>query len=151
MGVGKSNLCLFPHFIFPLHIKFAWRLIRYVFLGADKRHVSGGGLEEVEVWVSLYGILFDSTWTTVDSKDGAEGVSGYDGTWVTGEWSGARRVNGASGRSGGMDGEGGGSGADGVNGETGKSGADGDNGERGKGAHVVEGIVWSSCLPIISS
>ena len=31
---------LFP---FPLHIKFAWRLIRYVFLGADKRHVSGGG------------------------------------------------------------------------------------------------------------
>ena len=30
------------------------------------------GLEEV--WVSLYGILFDSTWTTVDSKDVAVGV-----------------------------------------------------------------------------
>ena len=58
------------------------------------------GLEEVEVWVSLYGILFDSTWTTVDSKDGAVGVGGYDGTWLTGEWSGAGRVNGASGQGG---------------------------------------------------
>ena len=77
------------------------------------------GLEEVEVRVSLYGILFDSTRTTVDSKDGPEGVSGYDGTWVTGEWSGPGRVNGASGRSGGVNGKGGGSGTDGVNGEQG--------------------------------
>ena len=45
----------------------------------------------------------------------------------------------------------GGRGADGVNGETGISGAHGDNGERGESAHVVEGIVRSSCLPIISS
>ena len=52
----------------------------------------------------------------MDSKDGDEAVSGYDGTWVTGEWNGAGRVNGACGRSGGMNGEGGGSGADGDNG-----------------------------------
>ena len=45
----------------------------------------------------------------VASKDGPEGVSGYDGTWVTGERSRAGRVNGASGRSGCMNG--GGSGA----------------------------------------
>ena len=48
-----------------------------------------------------------------------------------------------------MNGEG--SGADGVSGETGISGSGGDNGERGKSAHVVERIVRSSCLPIISS
>ena len=65
------------------------------------------GLEEVEVWASFYGILFDSTGTTVDSKDVDEGVSGYDGTLVTGEWSGAGRVNGASGRIGGVIGQGG--------------------------------------------
>ena len=106
------------------------------------------GLEEA--CVSLYGILFDCTWTTVDSKGGAVGVGGYGGTWVTGEWSGAGRINGASGRSGGVNGEGGGSGADGFNGETGISGADGDNGEWGECAHVVEGIVWSSCLPTIT-
>ena len=47
------------------------------------------------------------------------------------------RVNGASGRSGDGNGEGEG------------SGADGDNGERHKS--VIEGIVRSSCLPIISS
>ena len=104
------------------------------------------GLEEV--WVSLSGILFDSTWTTMDSKDGAVGVDEYGGTWVTGEWSGDGRINGASGRNGVVNGEG--SGADGVNGETGISGADGDNGERDECAHVVEGIFWSSCLPIIS-
>ena len=52
-----------------------------------------------------------------------------------------------SGRSGGVNGEGGGSGA---NGETGISGADGDNGEWGECAHVVEGIVCSSCLPTIT-
>ena len=101
------------------------------------------GLEEA--CVSLYGILFDSTWTTVDSKDGAVGVGGYGGTWVTGEWSGAGRINGASGQSGGVNG-GGGSGADGVKGETGISGADDDNGEMGEScecAHVAEGIVWS--------
>ena len=46
---------------------------------------------------------------------------------------------------------GGGNRADGVNGETGISGADGDNGERGESALVVEGIVRTSCLPIISS
>ena len=40
------------------------------------------GLEEVKFWAGL-GILFDSSWTTVDSNDWAEGVSGYDGTWVT--------------------------------------------------------------------
>ena len=60
------------------------------------------------------------------------------------------RINGASGRNGGVNGEGGGSGADGVNGETGISGADSDNGERGECTHVVEGIVWLSCLPTIS-
>ena len=49
-----------------------------------------------------------------------------------------------------MNGEGGGSGADGVNGDTGISGADGDNGEWGECAHVVEGIVCSSCLPTIT-
>ena len=102
------------------------------------------GLEEA--CVSLYGILFDSTY----SKDGAVGVGGYGGTWVTGEWNGAGRINGTSRWSGGVNGEGGGSGADGVNGETGISGADGDNGERGECAHVVEGIVWSSCLPTIT-
>ena len=102
----------FPIFTFTLHIKFAWRLIRYVFLGAGKWHVSGGG---GRFGRSLYGILFDSTWTTVDSKDGAVGVGGYGGTWVTREWSGAGRINGASGRSGGVNGEG--SRADGVNGE----------------------------------
>ena len=36
----------------------------------------------------------------------AEGVSGYDGTWVTGEWSAAGIVNGVSGRNGGVNGEG---------------------------------------------
>ena len=61
-----------------------------------------------EACVSLYEILFDCTWTTVDSKDGAVGVGGYGGTWVTGEWSGAGRINGVSGRSGGVNGEGGG-------------------------------------------
>ena len=67
---------------------------------------SGMFLEVVEeVWVSLNGILFDSTWITVDSKDGAVGVSGYGGTWLTGEWSGAGRINGASGRSGGVNGK----------------------------------------------
>ena len=35
-------------------------------------------------------------------------------------------------------------------GKTGISGADGDNGERGECAHVVEGIVWLSCLPTIT-
>ena len=97
--------------------------------------LASGMFLEVEVWVSLYGIAFDSTWTTVDSKDGAVGVSGYDGTWVTGEWGGTGSVNGASGRSGGVNGEGGGSGA---------------KGETGESAHLVEGIVRSSCLPIIS-
>ena len=42
--------------------------------------VSGMFLEVVEgleeACVSLYGILFDCTWTTVDSKDGAVGVGG---------------------------------------------------------------------------
>ena len=66
------------------------------------------GLEEA--CVSLYEIIFDCTWTTVDSKVGAVGVGGYGGTWVTGEWSGAGRINGVSGRSGGVNGEGGGSG-----------------------------------------
>ena len=75
--------------------------------------LASGMFLEVEIWVSLYGILFNSTWTTMDIKDGAEALSGYNGTWVTGEWSGAGRVNGACGRSGGMDREGGGSGADG--------------------------------------
>ena len=99
-----------------------------------------------EACVSLYGILFDSTWTTVDSKDGVVGVGGYGVTWVTGEWSGAGRINGVSGRSGGVNGEGGGSWADGVNGETEISGADvmGERGESCECAHVVEGIVWFS-------
>ena len=85
----------------------------------------------------------------MDSKDGAEGVSGYYGTWVTGEWSGAGIVNGASGRNGGVNGEGGGSGADGVNGETGISGADGDNGEKGKSPHAEGGIARPSSLPTV--
>ena len=58
----------FPIFTFTLHIKFAWRLIRYdsgMFLEVVE------GLEEA--CVSLYEILFDCTWTTVDSKDGAVG------------------------------------------------------------------------------
>ena len=42
------------------------------------------GLEEA--CVSLYGVLFDCTWTTVDSKGGAVGVGGYGGTCVM-EWS----------------------------------------------------------------
>ena len=74
LGVGASNLCLFSHFTFTLHKKFAWRLIRYVFLGAGKWHVSGGG---GRFGRSLYGILFDSTWTTADSKDGAVRVGGF--------------------------------------------------------------------------
>ena len=77
-------------------------------------------------------VLVEYTETTVDNKDWVEGVSGYDGTWVTGEWSGAGIVNGASGRSGGVNMEGGGSGADGVNRKTGIGGADSDNGERGE-------------------
>ena len=71
-------------------------------------------------------------------------VSEYDGIWVTGECSGAGRVNVASARGGGVNGGGG-------SGETGISGTDGENGEMGESAHVIGGIVWSSCLPIISS
>ena len=115
---------------------FSWVLASDMFLEVveDLEEACGG----------LYGILFDFTWTTVDSKDGAVGVGGYGGTCVTGEWSGAGRINGESGRSGGVNGEGGGSGADGVSGETGISGADGENGERGEScecSHVVDGIV----------
>ena len=99
------RLSPFLHFpcIKNLHVglldMFSWVLASGMFLEV-------ACLEEVEVWVSLYEILFDSTCTTVDSKNGAEGVSRYDGTWVTGEWSGAGRVNGASGRSGGVNGGG---------------------------------------------
>ena len=107
---------------------FSWVLASGMFLEVVE------GLEEA--CVSSYGISFDCTWATVDSKDGAVGVGEYGGTWVTGEWSGVGRINGASGQSDGINGEGGGSGAD---------------GERGECAHVVEGIVWSSCLPVISS
>ena len=69
-------------FTLPLHIKFAWRLIRDFFLSTGKLHVFGGGR-------SLGGVLVESTGTTVDSKGGSEWVSGYDGTWVAlaGEWS----------------------------------------------------------------
>ena len=81
---------------------FSWVLASGMFLEMVE------GLEEA--CVSLYEILFDSTLTTVDSKDGAVGVSGYGGTWVTGKWSGAGRINGASRRSGGVNGEGGGRG-----------------------------------------
>ena len=55
---------------------FSWVLASGMFLEMVE------GLEEA--CVSVYEILFDSTWTTVDSKDGAVGVSGYGGTWVTG-------------------------------------------------------------------
>ena len=108
---------------------FSWMLASGMFLEVVE------GLEEA--CVSLYGIIFDY-------KDGAVGVGGYVVTWVTGEWSGAGRINGGSGRSGGVNGEGGGSGDDGVKGETGIIGADGDSGEMGElceCAHVVEGIV----------
>ena len=54
----------------------------------------------------------------------------------------------ARGRSGGVNGEGGGSGADGVNGETRISGGDGDNGERGESPHAEGGRAWPSCLSI---
>ena len=73
----------------------------------------------------------------MDSKDGAEGVSGYDGTWliwVAGEWSGTDRVNGESGHSGGVNGDA--NGADGVNGETGIVGL---MVTMGKGASVYAG------------
>ena len=72
-------------FPLSLHIQFAWRLIRYVFLGAGKRHVSGGGRFGGGRSLCKFCGIFNSTLTTVDSKGKAEGVSGYDETWVTGE------------------------------------------------------------------
>ena len=53
---------------------FSWVLASGMFLEVVE------GLEEA--CVSLYAILIDYTWTTVDSKDGAVGVGGYGGTWV---------------------------------------------------------------------
>ena len=96
--VWENNLCLFSHF----YISPAYRICMEAYLSTCKLYVFGCG------WFggvgSLGGVLVESTGTT---EDGAEGVSGYNGTWVAGEWSGTGRVNGVSGHSGGVNGEGG--------------------------------------------